>query len=181
MGKYSVFIAISLDGYIARANGDIAWLDSAAPAIEGEDYGFNNYFSSVDSMVMGRKTFETAINFAEWPYAGKRVVVLSHSYIEIPDRIAASVESMSGAPVEVAQKLESTGAKHVYVDGGQTIQGFLRAGLINEMTITSIPILLGSGLPLFGVLDQDIRLHLMESRAFSNGFVQSKYQVIPTK
>jgi dihydrofolate reductase len=175
-----VFIAASLDGFIARPNGDISWLDSAAPAIAGEDYGFADFFSSVDTLVMGRKTYETALGFAEWPYSGKRVVVLSSAPIAFPSHLTHNVEWMCGTPVEVAQRLEASGSHRVYVDGGQTIQGFLQAGLIDEMTITTIPILLGRGISLFGELDRDIHLQVISSHAYSNGFVQTNYKIVPS-
>jgi dihydrofolate reductase len=178
MTQCSVFIATSLDGFIARTNGDFAWLDTSAPPIEGEDYGFAEFYSTVDTMVMGRNTYETALGFAEWPYGSKRVVILSHKTITIPPHLATNVEHMTGSPVEVVKRLEAVGAHHLYVDGGRTIQGFLQAGLIDEMTITTIPILLGSGIPLFGLLDHDILLRLVSSRAYPNGFVQTKYEII---
>ncbi|HCS41177.1 MAG TPA: deaminase [Anaerolineaceae bacterium] len=179
--RCSVFIATSLDGFIARSDGDFSWLDSSAPQIEGEDFGFAEFYSSVDALVMGRKTYETALGFSEWPYAGKRVVVLSSSSILIPQNLEKDVEHINASPGEVIQQLELTGARYVYVDGGLTIQGFLKAGLINEMTITTIPILLGSGIPLFGPLDQDIQLQLITSRAYPNGFVQTKYRIYHSK
>jgi dihydrofolate reductase len=176
----SVFIAASLDGFIARSNGDISWLDTAAPAIAGEDYGFADFFSSVDTLVMGRKTYETVLGFAEWPYANKHVVVLSHASISIPSHLTGGIEWMSGSPLDVAQLLETSGARRVYVDGGQTIQGFLASGLINELTVTTIPILLGAGIPLFGPLDRDVSLQLLTSHTYPNGCVQTKYKVVPS-
>jgi len=173
-----VFIATSFDGFIARSDGDISWLTNPSYTIESEDFGFAEFFTQVDTMVMGRKTYETALGFAEWPYLGKRVVVLSHASPDIPLNLADSVEWMTGTPDEVLSRLEATGAHHVYVDGGQTIQGFLQAGLIDEIIITTIPILLGGGIPLFGSLDHDISLHLVSSRTYPNGFVQTKYKVI---
>ncbi len=172
-----VFIATSLDGFIARQDGDISWLTNPAYTIASEDFGFAEFYSTVDTLVMGRKTYETALGFAEWPYAAKRVVVLSHKTITIPPHLTTNVEHMTGSPGEVAKKLEASGARHVYVDGGQTIQGFLRAGLIGEMTITTIPILLGGGIPLFGPLERNIYLKIITSKTFSNGFVQTRYQV----
>ncbi|PKO00897.1 MAG: deaminase [Chloroflexi bacterium HGW-Chloroflexi-4] len=175
MTKCSVFIATSLDGFIARPDGDFTWLDTSAPHIEGEDYGFAEFYSSIDGLVMGRKTYETALGFPEWPYAGKRLVVLSNSSILIPPHLAKDVEQMSASPHEVVRQLELTGASHLYVDGGLTIQGFLSVGLINEITMTTIPILLGSGIPLFGPLERDILLQIISSRSYPNGFVQTKY------
>jgi len=178
MIKCSVFIATSVDGFIARQDGDISWLTNADYTIEAEDFGFAEFYALVDAIVMGRKTYETALGFTEWPYVNKRVVVLSHASISIPSQLAGNVEHMSGSPAEVAQRLEASCARHVYVDGGQTIQGFLKAGLIDEMTITTIPILLGSGIPLFGPLDRDILLQVISSQAYANGLVQTKYKIL---
>lgn len=176
----SVFIAASLDGFIARLDGDISWLTNPFYTIQSEDFGFAEFYSSIDTLVMGRKTYETALGFAEWPYAGKRVVVLSHTTPAIPPKLADRVEWMSGSPEEVVQQLAAAGVRRVYVDGGQTIQGFLRAGLIDEMTITTIPILLGSGIPLFGSFEREYSLQLLTSHTYSNGFVQTKYKIIPS-
>jgi len=176
--KCSVFIAISLDGFIARKNGAIDWLNDPAHADEGEDYGYKAFFDSVDIMVMGRNTYELALTFDAWPYSGKKVVVLSSGTPNIPENLAASVEIMSGAPEEVARRLAQNGARHAYMDGGVTIQRFLQAGLIQEMIITTIPILIGEGIPLFGNLDHDIRFQHVETKAYPSGLVQSKYQVI---
>ncbi len=178
MIKCSVFIATSLDGFIARQDGDISWLTNTDYSIESEDFGFAEFYASVDAIVMGRKTYETALGFSEWPYVNKRVVVLSHASISNPSQLARNVEHMSGSPAEVALRLEASCACHVYIDGGYTIQGFLKAGLIDEMTITTIPILLGSGIPLFGPLNQDIHLQVVCSQAYPNGFVQTKYKVL---
>lgn len=175
--KASVFIATSLDGFIAREDGRIDWLPSEFPAPDAEDYGYGEFISKVDTLVMGRKTFETALTFGEWPYGGKRVVVLSRRPLEIPKPLAESVEHMAASPAEVIQTLAKRGASHIYVDGGATIQGFLKAGLIQEMTITRIPILLGSGISLFGRLEEDIKLRHISTRAFPSGFVQSKYEL----
>ena len=178
--KCFVFIATSLDGFIARPDGDISWLTDTAYAIESEDFGIAKFYASVDTLVMGRKSYETALGFPEWPYSHMRVVVLSHTTPVIPSSLLINVEHMSGSPEEVVQKLDASGARSVYVDGGETIQGFLQAGLIDEITITTIPILLGSGIPLFGQLAQGIHLKLLTSRVYSNGFVQTRYKVTPS-
>ena len=174
--KCSIFIATSLDGFIARKNGAIDWLNDPANADEGEDYGYKTFFDSIDIMVIGRNTYELALTFDEWPYSGKKVVVLSSGAPNIPANLAASVEIMSGTPEEVARRLAENGTRHAYVDGGVTIQGFLQAGLIHEMTITTIPILIGEGIPLFGKLDRDIRFQHIETKAYPSGLVQSKYR-----
>jgi dihydrofolate reductase len=181
MIKCSVFIAASFDGFIARSNGDISWLENTAYSIEAEDFGIAEFYSSVDTLVMGRKSYETALGFPEWPYSHLRVIVLSHSNPVIPLALVNNVEYMSGSPAEVVQYLESSGAHHVYVDGGQTFQGFLQSGLINEITLTTIPILLGGGIPLFGSIKRDLALQLVNSKTYPNGFVQTKYKVVTSK
>jgi dihydrofolate reductase len=121
---------------------------------------------TVDTLVMGSKTYETALGFDEWPYGIMPVVVLSSRVLNIPKYIAGSVESMSCAPTELFQVLANRGATHLYIDGGATIQRFLRAGLIHQITITRIPVLIGSGIPLFGKLGQDIKLQHINTRNF---------------
>ena len=175
--KASVFIAASVDGYIARENGDIDWLTVDGDEEKSEDYGYQEFMDSVDVLVMGRHSFEKVLTFGEWPYGDKRVVVLSSRPLEIPDDIADTVESKSCSAAELIEQLSKQGAKHLYVDGGKTIQGFLNAGLIQQIIITRIPILLGSGIPLFGPLYEDIKLRHIETRSFANGLVQSKYEV----
>jgi dihydrofolate reductase len=174
--KASVYIATSLDGMIARPNGDLDWL-SSGEAQAGEDYGYQAFIDTVDVLVMGRATFEKALTFEAWPYTGKRVVVLSSRHIQLPEHIPASVRVMAAPPAELVARLAEEGAAHLYVDGGQTIQRFLRAGLITDLIVTRIPILIGAGIPLFGALDRDVALTHVETRAFANGFVQSHYRV----
>lgn len=173
--RASVFIATSLDGFIARENGDLDWLPEE---IDGEDYGYHEFFSTVNVLVMGRKTFEKVLSFGAWSYGDKPVVVLTRRQLTIPEHISQSVEVMSGSPQELVKHLAARGVEHIYVDGGMTIQGFLREGLIQSIIITWIPILIGSGIPLFGSLDRDIRLRQLETRQFPSGLVQSRYEVI---
>lgn len=175
--KCSVFIATSLDGFIARKDGGIDWLMGDQLAAAGEDYGYKEFFAAIDTLVMGRNTYELALTFAAWPYAGKKVVVLSSGAPAIPEKLAAEVSLLSGTPAQVGQRLAEQGARHLYIDGGKTIQGFLQAGLIDELTLTQIPILLGEGIPLFGPLAQDIHLEHRQTKAYPNGFVQSIYGV----
>jgi dihydrofolate reductase len=136
------------------------------------------FMDTIDVLVMGRHTYEKALSFAAWPYGSKPVVVLSSTQVHIPQHLAASVESMSCSPGELVRCLAGRGARHLYVDGGKTIQGFLDAGLLHQLIITRMPILIGSGIPLFGPLTHDIRLRHIETRQFANGLVQSKYEVI---
>lgn len=185
--KASVYIATSLDGFIARENGDLDWLPGSG---EGEsvehgdddgdgdgDLGFQAFMDSVDVLVMGRNTYEMVLSFGQWPYGSTRVVVLSRTLSQISDKMPKTVELKSGPLTEIAKELMESGAKHLWVDGGKTIQGFLNASLIQEIIITRIPVLIGTGIPLFGPLDKDLKLEHLETRSFANGFVQSKYRV----
>jgi len=178
--KASVFIATSLDGFIARENGDLDWLTDVESASTGQDYGHQEFMDTVDTIVVGRNTFELVLTFDTWPYSGKKVVVLSSRPNAIPPHLADGVEWLSLPPQQLVERLAAQGAKHLYVDGGKTIQGFLNAGLIDELTITRVPVLIGTGAPLFGPLNHDIRLTHIVTRQFENGFVQGKYRVAGT-
>jgi dihydrofolate reductase len=175
--KISVFIATSLDGFIARLNGDIDWLINAGDTNDPEDYGYGKFIATVNCLVIGRNSFEKVLSFPEWPYAGKRVVVISRTLNQIPEKIAGKVELYAGPVEQLAAQLSSEGHDRIYIDGGKTIQSFLGAGLVTDMTITRIPILIGSGLPLFGELPGDIHLDHIETKAFRSGFVQSHYEL----
>ncbi|HET9708081.1 MAG TPA: dihydrofolate reductase family protein [Gemmatimonadales bacterium] len=169
--KASVFVGISLDGFIARADGSFDFL----PA-EPEPHGYDEFVATVDALVMGRKTFETALGFDGWPYGKKPVFVLSsHAIATAPP--GAVVEQMSGAPADIVSRLEARGIQHIYVDGGLTIQRFLQAGLIHRLIITRVPVLIGTGIPLFGPLQRDITVTHVATRHFPSGLVQSEYVV----
>jgi dihydrofolate reductase len=170
--KASVFIATSLDGFIARANGDLDWL----PPGGGEEHGYEAFIATVDALIIGRRTYETVLSFDTWPYGGKPVYVLSTSALA-PAPPGAVVEHLSGAPAEIVAQLAARGVGHVYVDGGITIQGFLQAGLIQRLIITRIPVLLGAGIPLFGRVPRDIHLRHVGTRQYASGLVQSEYVV----
>lgn len=175
--KATVYIATSIDGFIARQDGGIDWL----PAIDtegGEDYGYQEFIDSVDAIVMGRNTYELALSFGSWPYGEMPVIVLSGRQIEIPEDIAGTVESMPAEPRAVVRRLAERGFGHLYVDGGKTIQGFLGEGLIQRLIITRVPVLIGDGIPLFGPLPHDLRLRHVGTRQFENGLVQSEYEVL---
>jgi dihydrofolate reductase len=133
---------------------------------------------SIDVLVMGRNTYELAITTGQWPYGSKRVIVLSNTLRNLVDIVPETVELKSISPDNLYNELESSGAKHLYIDGGKTIQGFLNYDLIDELIITRVPVLIGKGIPLFGVLDTDKRLKHIETQSYKNGFVQSKYEVI---
>ena len=176
--RASAFIATSLDGFIARADGSLDWLDDAQSLIpEGEDCGYLEFMASIDGLVMGRHTFERVLTFDPWPYENMPVYVLSHAPLTIPVAVAASVHSFQGTVEALVAKLGKAGFRHLYVDGGQTIQGFLRAGVLDDITITVIPVLLGTGRPLFGPLPHDVEMTLLRSRAYEFGFVQSTYRI----
>src|ERR1700691_3235903 len=170
----SVFIGTSVDGFIARANGDLDFL----PAGGGEPHGYNEFMATIDALVIGRKTFETVLAFPEWPYGDKRVVVLSSRPLDLSKVRGGVVEQMAGAPAEIVSKLAASGAHHLYIDGGITIQNFLRAGLIQHLIITRVPVLIGEGIPLFGALLHDVRLRHVATQQYPSGLVKSEYEVV---
>ncbi|HEX9261982.1 MAG TPA: dihydrofolate reductase family protein [Candidatus Bathyarchaeia archaeon] len=154
------------------------WLPSNDGTTGSEDYGFNDFFESIDTLIMGRNTYELVLTFKEWPYRGKEVIVLSKGFPKTRKSLIYGAEGTSSSPGELVRQLAATGSKHVYVDGGKTVQSFLRAGLIHEMTITRIPILIGAGIPLFGYMDHDVKFEHIITHYFENSMVQSKYRVI---
>jgi len=174
--RCSVFIGTSLDGFIARKDGSIDWL----PAIDSKnDFGFNEFFDNCDVIVMGRHTYEGVLKMAEWPYDKKRLIVLSHHELPVPDAVKTRVEVLNLSPEKVVKLLTDRGLRRVYVDGGRTIQSFLDANLIDDMTITTVPVLIGEGIPLFGPLKKDIKVTLLRSEGFTEeGYVQKVYRVV---
>ena len=171
--RASVFVGASLDGFIARLDGTFDFLPE-----NPEPHGFDEFFATVDAMLMGRKTYETALAFEGWPYGSKPVFVLSTRPLASAPA-GALVEHVSGMPQEIMDTLAKRGIQHVYVDGGQTVQDFLRAGVIDRITITRVPVLIGSGISIFGALGHDIRLRHIMTRHFPSGLVQSEYAVVP--
>jgi len=171
--KLSVFVGTSLDGFIARRDGQYDFL----PAGGGEPHGYDEFIASVDTILIGRNTFEVVLQLPTWPYSDKRVVVLSHRALDFSG-IAGRVEQMSGEPEQIARELEASGAKHVYVDGGITVQEFLRADQIHHVTITRVPVLIGEGIPLFGSVRKDIKLRHIGTRQYKSGLVSSEYEVL---
>ncbi|HZI76595.1 MAG TPA: dihydrofolate reductase family protein [Gemmatimonadales bacterium] len=169
--KASVFIATSLDGFIARKDGALDWL----PHDGGEPHGYDEFIATVDAIVIGRHTFETVLAFEVWPYGTKPVIVLTSTPSAWTAPAGAVCDFMTGSPAEICDRLRPRGLRHLYVDGGITIQRFLNAGLIQRLIITRIPVLLGDGIPLFGQLRNDIRLEHVGTRAFPSGMVQSEY------
>jgi dihydrofolate reductase len=170
--KASVFIGTSLDGFIARANGDLDFL----PPGGGEPHGYEEFMGTVDALIIGRKTFETVLSFDAWPYGAKPVFVLSTRPIPSAP-LGAVVEHLSGDPADILSDLATRGIGHVYVDGGITVQRFLRAGLIQRLIVTRVPVLIGEGIPLFGSVSHDIALTHVATRQYASGLVQSEYEV----
>ncbi len=171
--RCSAFIAMSLDGYIAREDGGLDWLDRVERP--GEDYGYAKFFVTIDALVIGRATYETALRFPEWPYAGKLVLVMTH---HTPQPRHGEL-FVSGTPREVYETLEREGCEHAYVDGGVVIRQFLASRLLDELTISIIPILLGSGIRLFDPDVGEHALELLESRSWPSGLVQVRYRTGP--
>ena len=171
-----VFIAVSLDGYIARQDGDIGWLLQRDDPTE--DHGYEAFIADKDGIIMGRGTYEKVLTFGEWLYE-QPVVVLSRQLADtpVPEALKGKVQFSRRAPKEVINDLAAQNIHRVYIDGGQLIQSFLRDGLASDIIITTVPVLLGSGKPLFGYLPHDIDLTLLSSRSFPSGLVQSHYQV----
>jgi dihydrofolate reductase len=176
MSAGHVFIATSLDGFIAREDGDIAWL--LARDDPDEDHGFDAFIAGMGAMVMGAGTWLSVRDLDPWPYPVP-VLVLSRRLAGTrpPDRLAGKVRFADLSPQAAMDLCTAEGAKRVYVDGGQVIRSFLNAGLIDEIILTQVPVLLGRGLPLFGPVAQDIGLELLSSRAFPSGLVQSHYRI----
>lgn len=170
----SVFVGVSVDGFLARPNHDLDWL----PEGGGEPHGYDEFLADIDALVIGRKTFEKVLTFSPWPYGDKRVVVLSHQALDLSKVVGGRVEQMAGPPADLTHRLAQSGARNLYVDGGLTIQGFLRAGLVERLIITRVPVLLGAGIPLFGTLPQDVHLQHIHTLAYASGLVQSEYRVL---
>jgi dihydrofolate reductase len=172
--KASVFVGTSLDGFIARADGALDFL----PAGGGEPHGYDEFMATVDALVIGRKTYETVLAFDAWPYGAKPTFVLSTRPLA-PASAGAVVERLTGSPEEVVSHLVNRGFRHAYVDGGVTIQRFLQAGLIQRITITRVPVLIGAGVPLFGAMPHDIALRHIATRQYASGLVKSEYEITP--
>jgi dihydrofolate reductase len=168
--RCSVFIATSLDGFIARRDGSVDWLSVVERP--GEDYGYAHFFAGVDALVMGRRTYDTARGFPSWPYGGKRCVVLTHD----PPEARHGEQFHAGPPLPLLEQLHADGIRHIYVDGGAVIRQFLASDLIDDFTLSIVPVLLGDGIRLFEDGGPGKRLRLEASQAFPSGLVQTRYQ-----
>ena len=173
--KLSVFCGVSVDGFLARPDHALDFLDTGGQV----PHGFEEFYRSVDVVVIGRKTFEVVLTFSKWAYGNKPVVVLSSHPIDFSSVKGGVVQQMSGEPAEIVISLKAQNFKHAYIDGGITIQRFLAAGLIDRLTVTRVPILIGEGIPLFGLLPHDIKLNHVATRTYKGGLVQSEYK--PTR
>lgn len=173
--KNAVFIATSLDGFIADAEGGVGWLETV-PNPEGDDVGYLAFTAEIDALLMGRHSFETVLGFGvDWPYT-MPVFVLSSTMTRVPEGYADKVQLVSGSPEAILQEIHDQGYYNLWIDGGRTIQSFLRAGLVDELIITTIPVLLGGGIPLFGALPKPLELELVKSDVYLNALVQRHYR-----
>jgi len=172
--KNSVYIATSLDGFIATSDGGIDWL-MEIPNPQKSDYGYAEFMNQIDALVMGRNTFEKVLSFGgEWPYK-KPVFVLSKTLSEIPEIVRDKVKLLNGSIKYIVNQLNEKGYNNLYIDGGKTIQSFLKEDLIDELIITKIPILLGDGYPLFGKLSKPLKFTYKNTEVYDNGLVKTQY------
>jgi len=169
----TVYIATSIDGYIAREDGSIDWL-MELPNPDKSDYGFSIFLKRIDGIIIGRKSFETVVGFNEWPYP-KPVFVLSNSLDKLPEGFSGKAEIVRGELQRIIESLRDKRINNLYIDGGKTIQSFLKEDLIDEMIITRIPILLGSGIPLFDKNNAELVFEHVETQVYNNMLVRTKY------
>tara|TARA_B100000508_G_scaffold55003_3_gene42650 strand:+ start:16163 stop:16705 length:543 start_codon:yes stop_codon:yes gene_type:complete len=175
--KNKVFVATSIDGYIADKNGDIDFLHSI-PNPEGDDMGYSEFMEDVDALIMGRTTFETVCNFdVPWPY-DKPVFVLSNSLEKIAPEYKEKATLVNGSLNSILDQIHKKGYHNLYIDGGKTIQSFLKEELIDEITITIIPVLLGGGTSLFGKLDKKQRFRCVETKRYLDQVVQNHFKKV---
>lgn len=170
--RISIYIAMSIDGYIARKDGGLDWLEYGHTG--DEDYGFKKFINGIDALVLGRNTYEVVSNFDKWPYEGKRVIVLSNSLTQV----RKEAELFCGNLHDLASRLHSEGIKHVWVDGGITVSKFLETGLVDDITISVIAVILGSGISLFSTMNREHKCHLISTQSYPSGLVQLRYEVI---
>lgn len=172
-----VFMAMSLDGFVARKDHTLDWLEKQQT--EGEEHGYDDFMASVDGLVMGSGSFNTVLTFESWPYE-KPVIVMSQSLTEndVPPELKGKVEISRLSPSELMLSLSQRGWSRAYIDGGRLVQSFIKHGLVEDMTVTIVPILIGDGLRLFGPLDRDIDLNLTRSRRFESGLVSNSYRLL---
>ena len=172
--ELSVFCGVSVDGFLARQDDALDFLHTG----EQEPHGFKEFLASVDVVVIGRRTFEVVLKLGHLTlYGNKPVIVLSNRSLDFSSVKGAVIEQKSGEPTAIVRQLKERGFRHVYLDGGVTIQRFLAAGCIDRLVITRVPVLIGAGIPLFGQLPRDVRLRHIATRSYTGGLVQSEYVV----
>lgn len=170
-----VYIATSLDGYIADRNGSLEFLETV-PNPDSLDLGIAEFFGRVDALVMGRVTYETVFGFGiEWPYP-MPVFVMSTTLTGVPEELAGKVEIVNGELADIVAKLNERGFNDLYIDGGKLIQSFLRADMIDELIVTKIPVLLGGGTPLFADLPAHQEYEHVGTEVYLDALVQSHYK-----
>lgn len=167
------YIGTSLDGFIARNDGDIEWLTQFAD--DEAIHAYEEFMNRIDAIVIGRGTFEKVLTFSSWPYT-KKVFVLSNSIKQLPDTLSDKIILLSMKPEELLSYLSGLGFSTIYLDGGKVIQDFLKEDLIDEMIIAKAPILIGSGIPLFNYIDTDLQFKHVRTAVQSNGLVRSYYE-----
>lgn len=168
-----VYIASSLDGYIAKQDGEINWLHDN-PNPNNDDYGYADFIKNIDALVMGRNAYEKVRSFDEWPY-DKKVIVLSTILKEVPNDLIGKIEFFSGSPHEVMEHCHKNGLNNLYIDGAKVIQSFLRDDLIDELIVTRLPILLGKGIPLFSSMDSPLKFKHQSTTVYDAALVKSHY------
>ncbi|WP_068471067.1 dihydrofolate reductase family protein [Candidatus Protochlamydia phocaeensis] len=168
----SIYIATSIDGYIARKDDSLDWLDRVGGF--NEDYGFQKLLDSIDAVILGRKTYEIAASVPDWPYKGKKIVVLSKSLKTVREE----AELFQGDLTQLVSHLDSDGIKHVWIDGGLTISQFLNLQMVDFMTLSVIPVLLGEGIPLFNSIAKELSCRLVSSQSYPSGLVQLHYEIV---
>ena len=171
----AVYIAASLDGYIADAEGGVEWLD-CVPTPPGDDLGFFDFMAGIDALVMGRVSYETVIGFDQgWIY-NKPVYVWSSGSVTVPEELEGRVFPVRGTVAEVQASLAADGLRHLYLDGGRTVQSFLEVDAVDELIITRIPMVLGGGVPLFGHLDAGLLFDHVKTEVLAEHLVKSHYR-----
>ena len=181
----SVFIGVSGDGFIADRDGGVDWLEEAGASgvdMAGEDdMGFQQFLAGVDCLIMGRKCMEKISSFnlsdEQWPYGDRKIVVLSRTHQVVPENLEGKMTLWNRGIPELLEQLETQGYSSAYIDGGMTIRSFLELGLIDEMTLSYAPLLIGSGVPLFGGLERKVELYNAKVKAYPNDFVQVGYHL----
>ena len=165
--RCSVFVGVSLDGFIARSDGALDWLEP----FEGTEHGYQAFFDAVDAVVIGRATYDVVLGFGTWPYGEKRVFVLTHR----PPPARHAEAFLAGDPEAVVARLARDGVRRAYVDGGAVVSQFLAAGLVDDLTLTLVPVVLGDGIRLFQAPLPERAFHLSGAQTYPSGLVQVRY------